>query len=157
MAVSEKTKAIDQPILQIEKQVGKGSIMKLGATGGEQVDAIPSDSLAIALALGVGGYPRGRIFETFGPAAAGRSTRALHAVAGVQIGGGTAACIDAEHPLASQWTRIAGVNIDVLLISQPDNAEQAREIADTLERSGAVDIVVVDSVAALVPRAEIEG
>ena len=157
MAVTEKTKAIDQAILQIEKQFGKGSIMKLGATGGEKVDAIPSGSLAIDLALGVGGYPRGRVVEIFGPEASGKTTLALHAVAAVQKSGGTAAFIDAEHALDSQWARIAGVNIDELLISQPDNAEQALEIADTLVRSGAVDIVVIDSVAALVPRAEIEG
>ena len=157
MAVTEKTKAIDQAILQIEKQFGKGSIMKLGATGGEKVDAIPSGSIAIDLALGVGGYPRGRVVEIFGPEASGKTTLALHAVAAVQKNGGTAAFIDAEHALDSQWARVAGVNIDELLISQPDNAEQALEITDTLVRSGAVDIVVVDSVAALVPRAEIEG
>jgi recombination protein RecA len=157
MAVTEKTKAIDQAILQIEKQFGKGSIMKLGASGGEKVDAIPSGSIAIDLALGVGGYPRGRVVEIFGPEASGKTTLALHAVAAVQKNGGTAAFIDAEHALDSQWARVAGVNIDELLISQPDNAEQALEITDTLVRSGAVDIVVVDSVAALVPRAEIEG
>ena len=155
--MTEKSKAIDQAILQIEKQFGKGSIMKLGATGGEKVDAIPSGSLAIDLALGVGGYPRGRVVEIFGPEASGKTTLALHAVAAVQKSGGTAAFIDAEHALDSQWAKIAGVNIDELLISQPDNAEQALEICDTLVRSGAVDIVVVDSVAALVPRAEIEG
>jgi recombination protein RecA len=157
MAVSEKTKAIDQAILQIEKQFGKGSIMKLGATGGEKIDSIPSGSLAIDLALGVGGYPRGRVVEIFGPEASGKTTLALHAVAALQKSGGTAAFIDAEHALDSQWAKIAGVNIDELLISQPDNAEQALEIADTLVRSGAVDIIVIDSVAALVPRAEIEG
>src|SRR5690242_8752677 len=157
VAVTEKTKAIDAAILQIEKQFGKGSIMKLGATGGDKVDAIPSGSIAIDLALGVGGYPRGRVVEIFGPEASGKTTLALHAVAAVQKSGGTAAFIDAEHALDSQWARIAGVNIDELLISQPDNAEQALEITDTLVRSGAVDIIVVDSVAALVPRAEIEG
>jgi len=157
MAVTEKTKAIDQAILQIEKQFGKGSIMKLGATGGEKVDSIPSGSIAIDLALGVGGYPRGRVVEIFGPEASGKTTLALNAVAAVQRAGGTAAFIDAEHALDSQWAKICGVNVDELLISQPDNAEQALEITDTLVRSGAVDIVVVDSVAALVPRAEIEG
>ena len=157
MAITEKTKAIDQAILQIEKQFGKGSIMKLGATGGEKVDAIPSGSIAIDLALGVGGYPRGRVVEIFGPEASGKTTLALHAVAAVQKSGGTAAFIDAEHALDSQWAKICGVNVDELLISQPDNAEQALEITDTLVRSGAVDIIVVDSVAALVPRAEIEG
>ena len=157
MAVTEKTKAIDQAILQIEKQFGKGSIMKLGASGGETVDAIPSGSIALDLALGVGGYPRGRVVEIYGPEASGKTTLTLHAVAAVQRSGGTAAFIDAEHALDSQWARICGVNIDELLISQPDNAEQALEITDTLVRSGAVDLVVVDSVAALVPRAEIEG
>jgi recombination protein RecA len=157
MAVTEKTKAIDQAILQIEKQFGKGSIMKLGATGGDKVDSIPSGSIAIDLALGVGGYPRGRVVEIFGPEASGKTTLALNAVAAVQRAGGTAAFIDAEHALDSQWAKICGVNVDELLISQPDNAEQALEITDTLVRSGAVDIVVVDSVAALVPRAEIEG
>jgi recombination protein RecA len=157
MAVTEKTKAIDQAILQIEKQFGKGSIMKLGATGGEKVDAIPSGSIAIDLALGIGGYPRGRVVEIFGPEASGKTTLALHAVAALQESGGTAAFIDAEHALDSAWAKICGVNVDELLISQPDNAEQALEITDTLVRSGAVDIIVVDSVAALVPRAEIEG
>ena len=157
MAVSEKTKAIDQAILQIEKQFGKGSIMKLGATGGEKVDAIPSGSIALDLALGIGGYPRGRVVEIYGPEASGKTTLTLHAVAAVQKSGGTAAFIDAEHALDSAWARICGVNIDELLISQPDNGEQALEITDTLVRSGAVDLVVVDSVAALVPRAEIEG
>ena len=157
MAVTEKTKAIDQAILQIEKQFGKGSIMKLGASAEEKVDAIPSGSIALDLALGVGGYPRGRVVEIYGPEASGKTTLALHAVAAVQRSGGTAAFIDAEHALDSQWARTCGVNVDELLISQPDNGEQALEITDTLVRSGAVDLVVVDSVAALVPRAEIEG
>jgi recombination protein RecA len=157
MAVTEKTRAIDQAILQIEKQFGKGSIMKLGANTEEKVDAIPSGSIALDLALGVGGYPRGRVVEIYGPEASGKTTLTLHAVAAVQRSGGTAAFIDAEHALDSQWARICGVNIDELLISQPDNGEQALEITDTLVRSGAVDLVVVDSVAALVPRAEIEG
>ncbi len=157
MAVTEKTKAIDQAILQIEKQFGKGSIMKLGATGGEQLDAIPSGSIALDLALGIGGYPRGRVVEIYGLEASGKTTLTLHAVAAVQKSGGTAAFIDAEHALDSAWARICGVNIDELLISQPDNGEQALEITDTLVRSGAVDLVVIDSVAALVPRAEIEG
>jgi recombination protein RecA len=157
MAVTEKTKAIDQAILQIEKQFGKGSIMKLGGNEGEKIDAIPSGSIALDLALGVGGYPRGRVVEIYGPEASGKTTLALHAVAAVQKIGGTAAFIDAEHALDSLWARTCGVNIDELLISQPDNGEQALEITDTLVRSGAVDLVVVDSVAALVPRAEIEG
>ncbi|MDP9252447.1 MAG: recombinase RecA [Chloroflexota bacterium] len=157
MAVTEKTRAIDQAILQIEKQFGKGSIMKLGANNEDKVDAIPSGSLALDLALGIGGYPRGRVVEIYGPEASGKTTLTLHAVAEVQRSGGTAAFIDAEHALDSQWARICGVNIDELLISQPDNGEQALEITDTLVRSGAVDLVVIDSVAALVPRAEIEG
>jgi recombination protein RecA len=157
MAVTEKTRAIDQAILQIEKQFGKGSIMKLGANPEDKVDAIPSGSIALDLALGIGGYPRGRVVEIYGPEASGKTTLTLHAVAAVQRAGGTAAFIDAEHALDSQWARICGVNIDELLISQPDNGEQALEITDTLVRSGAVDLVVVDSVAALVPRAEIEG
>jgi recombination protein RecA len=157
MAVTEKTRAIDQAILQIEKQFGKGSIMKLGANSGDKVDAIPSGSLALDLALGIGGYPRGRVVEIYGPEASGKTTLTLHAVAAVQRAGGTAAFIDAEHALDSQWARTCGVNIDELLISQPDNGEQALEITDTLVRSGAVDLVVIDSVAALVPRAEIEG
>jgi recombination protein RecA len=157
MAVTEKTRAIDQAILQIEKQFGKGSIMKLGANTQDKVDAIPSGSLALDLALGIGGYPRGRVVEIYGPEASGKTTLTLHAVAAVQRSGGTAAFIDAEHALDSQWARICGVNIDELLISQPDNGEQALEITDTLVRSGAVDLVVIDSVAALVPRAEIEG
>jgi recombination protein RecA len=157
MAVTEKTRAIDQAILQIEKQFGKGSIMKLGANPADTVDAIPSGSLALDLALGIGGYPRGRVVEIYGPEASGKTTLTLHAVAAVQRAGGTAAFIDAEHALDSQWARICGVNIDELLISQPDNGEQALEITDTLVRSGAVDLVVIDSVAALVPRAEIEG
>ena len=157
MAVTEKTRAIDQAILQIEKQFGKGSIMKLGANPEQKVDAIPSGSIALDLALGVGGYPRGRVVEIYGPEASGKTTLTLHAVAAVQRAGGTAAFIDAEHALDSQWARTCGVNIDELLISQPDNGEQALEITDTLVRSGAVDLVVIDSVAALVPRAEIEG
>ncbi|MBI3522331.1 MAG: recombinase RecA [Chloroflexi bacterium] len=157
MKVSEKGKAIDQAILQIEKQFGKGSIMKLGATGGEKVEFIPSGSLALDLALGIGGYPRGRVIEIYGPEASGKTTLALHAAAGVQREGGTAAFIDAEHALDATWARTCGVNTDELLISQPDNGEQALEIVDTLVRSGAVDLVIVDSVAALVPRAEIEG
>ena len=155
--MSEKSKAIDAAILQIEKQFGKGSIMKLGAEGTQAIDVIPSGSLALDLALGVGGYPRGRVIEIYGQEASGKTTLALHAVASVQRSGGTAAFIDAEHALDAGWARICGVNTDELLISQPDNGEQALEIADTLVRSGAVDLVVVDSVAALVPKAEIEG
>ncbi|TMG39557.1 MAG: recombinase RecA [Chloroflexi bacterium] len=155
--MSEKARAIDQAILQIEKQFGKGSIMKLGAAADEKIDVISTGSIAVDLALGVGGFPRGRIVEIYGPEASGKTTLALHAVASAQKDGGTAAFIDAEHALDAAWARKCGVNTDELLISQPDNGQQALEIADTLVRSGAVDIVVVDSVAALVPREEIEG
>ncbi|TMF23957.1 MAG: recombinase RecA [Chloroflexi bacterium] len=155
--MSEKSRAIDQAIQQIEKQFGKGSIMKLGDHVGEKVDAISSGSLAVDMALGVGGFPRGRVVEIYGPEASGKTTLALHAVASAQKAGGTAAFIDAEHALDAGWARRCGVNTDDLLISQPDNGQQALEIADTLVRSGAVDIVVIDSVAALVPREEIEG
>ena len=155
--MSERTKAIDQAILQIEKQFGKGSIMKLGAGTEAKVDSIPSGSIALDLALGIGGYPRGRVVEIYGPEASGKTTLTLHAIAAVQRAGGTAAFIDAEHALDASWARICGVNTDELLISQPDTGEQALEITDTLVRSGAVDVVVVDSVAALVPKAEIEG
>jgi recombination protein RecA len=155
--VSEKSRAIEQAIQQIEKQFGKGSIMKLGDNAGERVETIPTGSLAVDMALGVGGFPRGRIVEIYGPEASGKTTLALHAVASAQKNGGTAAFIDAEHALDAAWARTCGVNTDDLLISQPDNGQQALEIADTLVRSGAVDIVVVDSVAALVPREEIEG
>ncbi len=155
--MSERTKAIDQAILQIEKQFGKGSIMKLGQGTEAKVDSIPSGSIALDLALGIGGYPRGRVVEIYGPEASGKTTLALHAIAAVQRIGGTAAFIDAEHALDAGWARICGVNTDELLISQPDTGEQGLEITDTLVRSGAVDLVVVDSVAALVPKAEIEG
>src|SRR5687768_1445108 len=155
--LSERTKAIDQAILQIEKQFGKGSIMKLGAGTEAKIDSIPSGSIALDLALGIGGYPRGRVVEIYGPEASGKTTLALHAIAAVQRIGGTAAFIDAEHALDAGWARTCGVNTDELLISQPDTGEQGLEITDTLVRSGAVDLVVVDSVAALVPKAEIEG
>ncbi len=157
MAVTERSKAIDQAMAQIEKQFGKGSIMRLGGTAGERIDVIPTGSLPLDLALGVGGLPRGRVVEIYGPEASGKTTLALHAAASVQKSGGTAAFIDAEHALDAGWARICGVNTDELLVSQPDNGEQALEIADTLVRSGAVDLVIIDSVAALVPKAEIEG
>jgi recombination protein RecA len=155
--LSERTKAIDQAILQIEKQFGKGSIMKLGQGTEAKIDSIPSGSIALDLALGIGGYPRGRVVEIYGPEASGKTTLALHAIAAVQRIAGTAAFIDAEHALDAGWARTCGVNTDELLISQPDTGEQGLEITDTLVRSGAVDLVVVDSVAALVPKAEIEG
>jgi recombination protein RecA len=157
VAVTEKSRAIEQAIQQIEKQFGKGSIMKLGANTGEKIDVISTGSLAVDMALGVGGFPRGRVVEIYGPEASGKTTLALHVVASAQKAGGTAAFIDAEHALDAAWARTCGVSTDDLLISQPDNGQQALEIADTLVRSGAVDIVVIDSVAALVPREEIEG
>ncbi|HHT91477.1 MAG: recombinase RecA [Bacillota bacterium] len=154
---SEKEKALDRAVLQIEKQYGKGSIMKLGETGSISIEAIPTGSLALDIALGVGGIPRGRVIEIYGPESSGKTTLALHVMAEVQKNGGIAAMIDAEHALDPGYARKLGVDIDNLLISQPDHGEQALEIAEHLVRSGAVDVVVVDSVAALVPRAEIEG
>jgi recombination protein RecA len=141
----------------IEKQFGKGSIMKLGESTHMQVETIPSGSLALDIALGVGGFPRGRIIEIYGPESSGKTTIALHAIAEVQKAGGQAAFIDAEHALDPLYASKLGINIDELLLSQPDTGEQALEIAEALVRSGAVDIIVVDSVAALVPKAEIEG
>ncbi|MCL6709730.1 recombinase RecA [Pseudomonas sp. R2.Fl] len=142
---------------QIEKQFGKGSIMKLGEQTEKRISTIPSGSLALDIALGVGGYPRGRVVEVYGPESSGKTTVALHAIAEVQQQGGQAAFIDAEHALDPVYAQKLGVNIDELLLSQPDTGEQALEIAEALVRSGAVDIIVVDSVAALVPKAEIEG
>ncbi|MCS0652381.1 recombinase RecA [Cytobacillus firmus] len=142
---------------QIEKQFGKGSIMKLGEQTDRRISTVPSGSLALDAALGVGGYPRGRIIEVYGPESSGKTTVALHAIAEVQASGGQAAFIDAEHALDPVYAQKLGVNIDELLLSQPDTGEQALEIAEALVRSGAIDILVVDSVAALVPKAEIEG
>lgn len=154
----EKEKALEIALTQIERQFGKGSIMKLGDAGGQAgITAIPSGSIALDLALGVGGIPRGRIVEIFGPESSGKTTVALHAIAEAQSRGGIAAFIDAEHALDPTYAQRLGVDIDNLLVSQPDTGEQALEIAEALVRSGAVDIIVVDSVAALVPRAEIEG
>ncbi len=155
--MSERSKAIEQAILQIEKQFGKGSIMKLGGASQVPVEVIPTGAIALDLALGVGGLPRGRVIEIFGSEGSGKTTLALHTIASAQRAGGTAAFIDAEHALDATWAGVCGVSLDDLLISQPDTGEQALEIAETLVRSGAVDIVVIDSVAALVPRAEIEG
>jgi len=153
-----KEKAVELAIEQIEKQFGKGSIMKLGeAGGGLSDDAISTGSLSLDLALGIGGLPRGRITEIFGSEASGKSTLAQHIIAEAQKAGGIAAYIDAEHALDPSYASNCGVNIDDLLISQPDNGEQALEITETLVRSGGIDVVIVDSVAALVPRAEIEG
>jgi len=156
-AGSEKQRALDLAFTQIEKQYGKGSIMRLGESQSIDVSVIPSGSLALDSALGVGGLPRGRIIEIYGPEASGKTTIALHAVASVQRNGGEAAFIDAEHALDPVYARNLGVNIDNLLIAQPDSGEQALEITDVLVRSGALDIVVIDSVAALVPQAEIDG
>src|SRR5678809_1218935 len=155
---TEKTRAIDLALSQIEKQFGKGSIMRLGSwdltTG---MEAVSSGSLSLDVALGVGGYPRGRVVEIFGPESSGKTTLSLHAIAESQRSGGTAAFVDAEHALDAIYARKLGVDIDNLLVSQPDSGEQALEITEVLIRSGAIDIVVVDSVAALVPRAELEG
>ncbi|QYK66956.1 Protein RecA [Paenibacillus sp. S02] len=155
--LSDRRAALDMALRQIEKQFGKGSIMKLGESTHMQVETIPSGSIALDIALGTGGFPRGRIIEVYGPESSGKTTVALHAIAEVQKTGGQAAFIDAEHALDPSYASKLGVNIDELLLSQPDTGEQALEIAEALVRSGAVDIVVVDSVAALVPKAEIEG
>lgn len=156
--MSEKrSKALDEALKQIEKQFGKGSVMKLGDKAHVDVETLPSGSIALDVALGIGGYPRGRIIEIYGPESSGKTTIALHAIAEAQKKGGTAAFIDAEHALDPVYAANLGVNIDELLLSQPDTGEQGLEIAEALIRSGAVDIVVIDSVAALVPEAEIQG
>jgi len=158
MASDAKKQAILTAISQIEKAYGKGSIMKMGESPGRfEVDTIPTGSIPVDLALGVGGLPRGRIIEIFGPEASGKTTLALSVIAQAQKQGGTAALIDVEHALDPTWAKIVGVNLDDILISQPDTGEQALEITETLIRSGAIDVIVIDSVAALVPRAEIEG
>ena len=154
----EKQKALEMALMQIERQFGKGSVMKLGDSAGRlNVSVLPSGSLALDIALGVGGYPRGRVVEIYGPESSGKTTVALHAIAEAQRNGGYAAFIDAEHALDPIYAQNLGVNIDELLVSQPDTGEQALEIAESLVRSGAIDIIVIDSVAALVPKAEIEG
>jgi len=155
--VSDRQAALEMALKQIEKQFGKGSIMKLGEQSDRRISTIPSGSIALDVALGVGGYPRGRIIEVYGPESSGKTTVALHAIASVQANGGQAAFIDAEHALDPVYAQKLGVNIDELLLSQPDTGEQALEIAEALVRSGAIDIIVIDSVAALVPKAEIEG
>ena len=154
---SERKKALDAALAQIEKQYGKGAIMRLGENRKMNVDAIPTGSISLDAALGIGGLPRGRIVEIYGPEASGKTTLALHVVAETQKKGGEAAYIDVEHALDPVYARALGVDVDSLLVSQPDTGEQALEIMEALIRSGAVDIVVLDSVAALVPRAEIEG
>jgi recombination protein RecA len=153
----DKAKAVDSAMGQIERQFGKGSIMKLGARPVEDIPVISTGSIELDRALGIGGLPRGRVIEIFGPESSGKTTLALHAVAHAQKQGGIAAFIDAEHALDTVYARKLGVNCDELLVSQPDTGEQALEIADMLVRSGAIDVMVIDSVAALVPRAEIEG
>ena len=157
MASSEKLKALQAAMEKIEKNFGKGSIMKMGDDSVEQVEVIPTGSIALNVALGVGGYPRGRIIEIYGPESSGKTTLAIHAIAEAQKAGGIAAFIDAEHAFDRFYASKLGVNIDDLYISQPDNGEQALEIAEQLIRSSAIDIIVIDSVAALTPKAEIEG
>ena len=153
----EREKALDMALAGIEKQFGKGSVMKMGEKGSMAVETVPTGALALDLALGVGGLPRGRVVEIYGPESSGKSTLAMHVVAEAQRNGGICAYVDAEHAMDPVYARAIGVDIDELLISQPDTGEQALEITDMLVRSGALDVVVVDSVAALTPRAEIEG
>jgi recombination protein RecA len=153
----DRQKNLDMALSQIEKQFGKGSVMRMGEKGTMAIEAIPTGALALDLALGIGGLPRGRVTEIYGPESSGKSTLALHVVAEAQRNGGICAYIDAEHALDPVYAKAIGVDIDELLISQPDTGEQALEIADMLIRSGAIDVVVIDSVAALTPRAEIEG
>ena len=157
MAVIDKSKALDTALAQIEKQFGKGSVMKLGDYKAMEIEAIPTGALSLDMALGIGGVPRGRIIEVFGPESSGKTTLALHVIAEAQKMGGEAAFIDAEHALDPVYAKKLGVDIDNLIVSQPDTGEQALEITESLVRSGALDVVVVDSVAALVPKAEIDG
>ena len=154
---SDRARALDAALSQIEKQFGKGAVMKLGERSTMKIETIPTGALSLDFALGVGGLPRGRVVEIFGPEASGKTTVALHIVAEAQQGGGTAAFIDAEHALDPAYAARLGVDIDNLIVSQPDTGEQALEITEALVRSGAIDVVVVDSVAALVPKAEIDG
>ncbi len=156
-AAFDRDKALEVALSQIDKQFGKGSVMRLGERPHVPIEVIPTGSIALDIALGIGGLPRGRIVEIYGPESSGKTTVALHAVANAQAAGGVAAFIDAEHALDPEYARSLGVDTDALLVSQPDTGEQALEIMDMLVRSGALDIIVVDSVAALVPRAEIEG
>src|SRR5690606_20394532 len=156
-ATPDKNKALELALAQIDKQYGKGSVMRLGDETRTPIEVIPTGSIALDVALGIGGLPRGRIVEIYGPESSGKTSVALHAVANAQKLGGTAAFIDAEHALDPEYAKAIGVDTDSLLVSQPDTGEQALEIADMLIRSGALDIIVIDSVAALVPKAEIEG
>ncbi|OZM74462.1 recombinase RecA [Amycolatopsis antarctica] len=156
-AAPDRDKALELALAQIDKQYGKGSVMRLGDEGRAPIAVIPTGAIALDIALGIGGLPRGRVVEVYGPESSGKTTVALHAVANAQKAGGIAAFIDAEHALDPEYAKALGVDTDALLVSQPDTGEQALEIADMLIRSGALDILVIDSVAALVPRAEIEG
>ncbi|NKE61813.1 recombinase RecA [Lentzea sp. PSKA42] len=156
-AAPDRDKALELALAQIDKQFGKGSVMRLGEEGRAPIEVIPTGAIALDVALGIGGLPRGRVVEIYGPESSGKTTVALHAVANAQKAGGIAAFIDAEHALDPEYAKKLGVDTDALLVSQPDTGEQALEIADMLVRSGALDILVIDSVAALVPRAEIEG
>lgn len=157
-AIGDREKALEEALLQIEKQFGKGAVMKLGDSGAKMnIEAISTGSISLDIATGIGGVPKGRIIEIFGPESSGKTTLTLHIIAEAQKNGGKAAFIDAEHALDPEYARNLGVNIDELLVSQPDTGEQALEICEMLVRSGALDVVVVDSVAALVPKAEIQG
>jgi len=156
-SAADREKALETALAQIDRQFGKGSVMRLGSEERAPVESIPSGAIALDVALGIGGLPRGRIVEVYGPESSGKTTIALHAIASAQAKGGVAAFVDAEHALDPEYAKKLGVNIDDLLVSQPDTGEQALEIADMLIRSGSVDVIVIDSVAALVPRAEIEG
>lgn len=154
---NDRVKALESALSQIEKQFGKGSVMRLGEEGRPPIEVIPTGSIALDIALGIGGLPKGRVIEVFGPESSGKTTVALHAIASAQKQGGICAFIDAEHALDPEYAKALGVDIDALLVSQPDTGEQALEITDMLIRSGAISLIVIDSVAALVPRAEIEG
>lgn len=154
---NDRVKALESALSQIEKQFGKGSVMRLGEEGRPPIEVIPTGSIALDVALGIGGLPKGRVIEVFGPESSGKTTVALHAIASAQKQGGICAFIDAEHALDPEYAKALGVDIDALLVSQPDTGEQALEITDMLIRSGAISLIVIDSVAALVPRAEIEG
>jgi len=154
---ADREKALETALAQIDRQFGKGSVMRLGSDERAPVEVVPTGSIALDVALGIGGLPRGRIVEIYGPESSGKTTLTLHAIANAQKAGGIAAFIDAEHALDPEYARKLGVDIDALLVSQPDTGEQALEIADMLVRSGSIDMIVIDSVAALVPRAEIEG
>ncbi len=156
-SLADREKALETALAQIDRQFGKGSVMRLGSDERAPVEVIPTGSIALDVALGIGGLPRGRIVEIYGPESSGKTTLTLHAIANAQRAGGIAAFIDAEHALDPDYAKMLGVDIDALLVSQPDTGEQALEIADMLIRSGSIDLVVIDSVAALVPRAEIEG